>query len=101
MSAFLQQLMAEIFEAQDVGKEKASQLAKLAIETLEAVDVAPMASVQRFETDAKIYHLRGKGLRPCDLSIRFQLTRQAIFFAIRRHGQHRREALRLGHGMVA
>lgn len=102
MTGFLEKLIADTFNAdKHMPEQEALHLAKLAIETLEAVQVAPVEAVQRFEVEAKIYHLRGQGMRPCDLMIRFALKRTAIFEIIRRHGRRRRAALRLGTGMVA
>ena len=66
-----------------------------ALEYLLAVQVLTSQRVELFERDAKIYQLRTKGSRPCELGARFAMSRTRIFEAIRRHIKQRRAGLRL------
>lgn len=93
MSHFLQDLLAEVFRAE--GTPDPERVAKRAVEALMRVEVMSAAAVERFEVDARIYDLRGSGVAPCQLVVRFGLSRGQVFKVVRRHGQRRRAVLRL------
>ena len=81
---------------EEVTPAQAKRLARLAVETLLAVQLVTVNALDRFERDAKLYHLRGRGIMPQELRERFNnLSRTQIFEAIRKHGKLRRAALRM------
>lgn len=92
MSHYLQDLLAEVFRAE--GSLDPDRTAARALEALQRVEVLPAAEVERFERDARVYELRGQGLRPSQLVDRFGISRGQVFKMIRRHGQRRRAVLR-------
>ena len=101
MSTFLQDVMAQAFITRGADEAMSRALAELSIKLVLAMGVASERAVDQFEIEAKIYHLRGKGMRPCDLMRRFGMSRASIFRILRLHMRRRREAIRLGTGMVA
>lgn len=92
MSSFLHQLLVDVFRAQ--GMADADRAAKVAVDTLMKVEVLPEAEVQRFELDARIYHLRGQRLTAVVISERVGQTERQVYRAIRRHIAKRRAALK-------
>lgn len=91
-------LVAQCFLS-TMGKEvtpaQAERLASLAVDTLLAVHLVTTNALERFERDAKLYHLRGRGVMPCDLATRFQISRALVHAIIKQHGRQRRAALRM------
>lgn len=92
MSKYLEELVTEIFRAE--GLEQPERAARLALAALVRIEVLPMAEVQRFEGDAKIYHLRGQGLGPAVLAARLGCSKVHIFRVTRRHLKHLRAVMR-------
>lgn len=84
--------LAELLsECADLDGTKADRV----IQVLIRVGVISQKSVEMFERDARIYKLRRGGLRPCDLMVRFGMSRTRLFEAIKRHEKRSREALRM------
>jgi hypothetical protein len=88
MTAFLHDLLSDCMDLSDAQADRL-------VEVLLKVHLVTPDALARFELQAKIYHLRGRGMRPCELGQRFGLSRTQIFEKIRAHGKIRREVLKM------
>lgn len=71
------------------------QTAQKVLTYLQAVGVAPCKLVESYETSAQIYRLRGEGIPPDGLAIRFQRSTRQVLRLIHDHAARRRQALRM------
>lgn len=89
---YLEKLLTEVMRAEGVENPEPAAIA--AVRGLMRVQVLPLAEVERFELDARVYELRGQGLTPAVLVARLGCSRTYVFTAVRRHAKRRRAGLR-------
>ncbi len=90
----LETLIIEGYRLSGMEEDVARATAKTTLMLLHAVGIIHSDLLDRFERDAKIYRLKGEGVRTVDLAIRFSLSREAVHRMYRRHMRARRAALK-------
>lgn len=94
MGTFANKLLTDCFTAQGMDPAMAAHVASSFMETALAAEIIERHTLELWERDAMIYHRRGVGSRPSELTVGFTMSRAAIFRIIRRHSKRRRAALR-------
>jgi hypothetical protein len=95
MTSYLETLLSETFAACGEDPKRAQRMASAAVKTLQAVELVPAKSLERFEQDAKIYRLRGLKVRQPELIERLGINPRTIYKALLRHAKYRRAALKV------
>lgn len=88
-------LLATALTARGWPSDATQRLAREVLDVALAAGVVSRSSLDQWERDAQIYHLRSHGLSAAVIGVRINLRRSQVFEAVRRHTKRRRAALKL------
>lgn len=93
MTSYLETLLIDCMKAQGLDVATAERAAAVVVRVEVAAGVVSQSSLDLWERDARLYHLRGQGIGCTVLGTRFAMSRAQVFERIKSHAKRRRNAL--------
>lgn len=77
--------LAECLQAQGLPADKAKAAAEYVMQSQITIGLLKPHHVERWECEAKVYHLRIRKVEAFELSMRFNTTERAVYRMVQRH----------------